>query len=100
MKLEPRAVIRKALITEKGALIREQGKTGTRYVFEVHPDANKIQIVHAIKEMFKVDATEVRTMNFKGKLKRLGRYQGRRPSWKKAVVTLKPGQTIDIFDEV
>jgi len=100
MKLEPRAVIRKALITEKGALIREQGKTGTRYVFEVHPDANKIQIVHAIKEMFKGDATEVRTMNFKGKLKRLGRYQGRRPSWKKAVVTLKPGQTIDIFDEV
>lgn len=100
MKLEPRAVIRKALITEKGALIREQGKTGKRYVFEVHPDANKIQIMQAIKEMFKVDATEVRTMNFKGKVKRLGRFEGRRPSWKKAMVTLKPGQTIDIFDEV
>ena len=100
MKLEPRAVIRKALITEKGALIREQGKTGNRYVFEVHPNANKIQIMQAIKEMFKVDATEVRTMNFKGKVKRLGRFEGRRPSWKKAMVTLKPGQTIDIFDEV
>lgn len=100
MHLEPRMVIRRALVTEKGALMREQGKKGSRYVFEVHPDANKVQIAKAVKEMFKVDADDVRTMNFIGKIKRLGRFEGRRSSWKKAVVTLKPGQTIDIFDEV
>ncbi len=100
MHLEPRMVIRRALVTEKGAQIREQGKKGSRYVFEVHPDANKVQIAKAVKEMFKVDTDEVRTMNFIGKIKRLGRFEGRRSAWKKAMVTLKPGQTIDIFDEV
>jgi large subunit ribosomal protein L23 len=100
MKLEPRTVIQRVRLTEKGAMLREQGKKGSRYIFEVHPHANKIQIAQAIKEMFKVDADEVRTMNFEGKLKRLGRFEGRRAGWKKAIVTLKPGQTIDIFDEV
>ncbi len=100
MKLESRSIIRKALITEKGIRIREQGKTGHRYVFEVHPKANKIQIMQAVKEIFEVDAVQVRTMNYIGKLKRLGRFEGRRSNWKKAMVTLKPGQTIDIFDEV
>ncbi len=100
MKLEPRSVIRRALITEKGALIREQGKVGPQYCFEVHPDANKIQIMQAVKLVFGVDAVSVRTMNYLGKVKRLGRFEGRRSTWKKAVVTLKQGQTIDIFDEV
>jgi large subunit ribosomal protein L23 len=100
MKLESRNIIKRALITEKGIRVREQGKTGHRYVFEVHPQANKIQIMQAIKEIFEVDPVMVRTMNYSGKLKRLGRFEGRRSSWKKAMVTLKPGQTIDIFDEV
>jgi large subunit ribosomal protein L23 len=100
MKLEPRSVIHRALVTEKGAQIREQGKVGRHYVFEVHAAANKLQIAEAVKTIFKVDVTNVRTMNYLGKLKRLGRFEGRRSSWKKAVVTLKPGQTIDIFDEV
>lgn len=100
MNLEPRAVVRRALITEKGAHIREQGKTGSRYLFDVHPKANKIQIAQAIKAIFGVDVHEVRTMNYAGKKKRLGRFEGRRSQWKKAIVTLNPGQTIDIFDEV
>lgn len=100
MKLEPRTVIRRALITEKGARIREQGKVGNQYFFEVHPDANKLQIAHSLKVVFGVDAVKVRTMNYLGKSKRLGRFEGHRPSWKKAVVTLKKGQTIDLFDDV
>lgn len=100
MNLDPHTIIRRALITEKGALIREQGKTGNRYLFDVHPDANKVQIVQAVKTVFGVDAVAVRTMNRIGKSKRMGRFEGRRSHWKKAVVTLKPGQTIDVFDEV
>lgn len=100
MKLEAGDIIRRALISEKGARIREQGKVGAQYLFEVHPAANKVQIGQAVKEIFSVEVVKVRTMNKLGKVKRLGRYSGRRASWKKAVVTLKPGQTIDIFDEV
>ncbi|MCK4305511.1 MAG: 50S ribosomal protein L23 [Candidatus Eisenbacteria sp.] len=100
MKLENRMMIRRALITEKGSRIRAQGKVGNQYLFEVHPDVNKIQISQAVKAMFEVDVVKVRTMRYLGKLKRLGRFEGRRPRWKKAVVTLKPGQSIDIFDEV
>ena len=100
MKLEPRSVIRRVLLTEKGAQIREQGKVGRQYLFEVHSAANKLQIAEAVKAVFKVDVTSVRTMSYLGKRKRLGRFEGQRASWKKAVVTLKQGQTIDIFDEV
>jgi large subunit ribosomal protein L23 len=100
MNLDPHIIIRRALITEKGAQIREQGKTGNRYLFDVHPDANKVQIAQAIKTVFSVDAVAVRTMSRQGKVKRMGRSEGRRSHWKKAVVTLKPGQTIDVFDEV
>jgi large subunit ribosomal protein L23 len=100
MRLEPRMVVRRALITEKGAKTREQGKAGNRYLFEVHPQANKVQIAQAVKTLFGVEVVKVRTMSCAGKLKRLGRFEGRRSSWKKAVVTLKAGQTIDIFDEV
>jgi len=100
MNLEPRSIIRRALITEKGAQTREQGKVGNRYFFEVHPDANKIQIAQAVKAVFGVEAVKVRTMNQSGKRKRLGRFEGHRADWKKAIVTLKPGQTIDLFEEV
>jgi large subunit ribosomal protein L23 len=100
MNLDPRTIIRRALITEKGAQMREQGKTGNRYLFDVHPDANKIQIAQAVKTVFGVDAVNVRTMGCRGKVKRMGRFAGPRSSWKKAVVTLKPGQAIEVFDEV
>lgn len=100
MNLDPHTIIRRALITEKGARIREQGKTGNRYLFDVHLSANKVQIAQAVKTVFDVDAVAVRTMGMRGKSKRMGRFEGRRSHWKKAIVTLKPGQTIDVFDEV
>jgi large subunit ribosomal protein L23 len=100
MKLEPGQIIRRVLMTEKGAMQREQGKTGPTYYFEVHPAANKVVIGQAIKAAFGVDVVRVRTMNYGGKRKRMGRYEGPRASWKKAVVTLKPGQRIEEFDEV
>ena len=100
MKLEPRTIIRRALVSEKGSRIRVQGKVGNQYLFEVHPAANKIQISQAVKAMFEVEVAKVRTMRYAGKIKRMGRFEGRRSSWKKAVVTLKPDQTIDIFDDV
>jgi large subunit ribosomal protein L23 len=93
----PHDVVMRALITEKGTKMREGGN---RYLFQVHPDANKIEIKDAIEQVFDVTVEKVRTQNVIGKLKRLGRNVGRRPAWKKAIVTLKEGDNIDLFEEV
>ncbi len=66
--------------------------------FEVDRRANKIEIKKAVERIFKVQVEDVRTMNYQGKRKRLGRNEGRRRHWKKAVVTLKPGQKIEFFE--
>jgi large subunit ribosomal protein L23 len=97
MKREPRTVVRRALITEKGTRIRER-ENG--YLFEVARDANKIEIRHAIESIFPVKVESVRTMRVHGKPKRMGRYAGHRPDWKKAIVMLKKGQTIELFEQV
>ena len=97
MKREPRTIVRRALITEKGTRIRER-ENG--YLFEVARDANKIEIKHAIEAIFPVKVSSVRTQRVHGKPKRMGRYQGHRPDWKKAVVTLQKGQTIELFEQV
>jgi large subunit ribosomal protein L23 len=97
MNVEPRTIVRRALVTEKGTLIRE-GQNG--YLFEVGRNANKIEIKQAIEAMFSVNVTSIRTLRVHGKPKRVGRYDGHRPDWKKAVVTLKKGQTIDLFEQV
>lgn len=93
----PHDVIRRALITEKGTKMRE---TGNRFLFEVHPDANKLEIKAAVEEIFGVSVEKVRTLNLLGKMKRMGRNEGRRPAWKKAIVTLREGDNIDLFEEV
>ena len=89
-------VLRKPLITEKATKVGHQNQ----YVFEVAPDANKLQIRAALKQMFDVDAVSVRTVRTKGKVKsrmtRQGLQVGRTNLKKKAYVTLKEGQTIDI----
>ena len=95
--LDNRQIVRRALITEKGSVLREKSNQVT---FEVHPDANKIEIKRAIESIFKVKVDNVRTMNMHGKTKRLGRSVGRRPDWKRAVVTLAKDQTIELFDQV
>ncbi len=97
MNREPRTIIRRALISEKGTRMRES-KNG--YLFEVARDANKIEIKRAIEAIFSVKVEAVHTLRVHGKPKRLGRYEGRRNDWKKAIVTLKKGSTIELFEQV
>jgi large subunit ribosomal protein L23 len=83
------------LITEKSsAAFQDRGE----YTFVVHPDATKTQIRLAIEELFGVKVTDVWTSNMRGKEKRMGRTSGRRPSWKKAIVKLREGDSIEIFE--
>lgn len=90
-------IIKKALITEKSTLAREEAN---KYVFEVDRRANKIEIVSAIEKLFKVKVLNVHVMNVTGKKKRLGKVVGQKRSWKKAVVTLAPGNRIEVYEGV
>jgi large subunit ribosomal protein L23 len=104
------SIIKRPLLTEKSARLRETGgaseaavegaEYGQKVLFEVARDANKIEIRAAVQQLFKVTVTEVRTLVVRGKVKRVGRFQGQRPSWKKAFVTLKPGDNIEFFEGV
>ena len=85
------------LITEKGTLVNA---AGNQVVFKVRSEANKIEIRQAVESIFKVKVVTVRTQNMHGKVKRLGRSVGRRPDWKRAIVTLAKDQTIELFDQV
>lgn len=89
-------VIRRPLVTEKTTLLREDGKT---VVFEVARAANKIDVKRAVEKLFGAKVDGVRTANTQGKLKRQGRFVGRRSDWKKAYVTLKDGQKLPDFLE-
>jgi len=91
---DPYAVVKRPLITEKGMGIASMGK----YAFEVDPHANKIEIAEAVHTIFGVDVVKVNTLNVKPKLKRMGRLEGKTGGMKKAYVTLKPGQRIQIFE--
>jgi len=89
-----RTIVR-PLITEKSsAAYQARGE----YTFEVHPDATKTQVRSAIEQLFGVRVTGVWTMNVRGKERRMGKTVGRRPNWKKAIVTLREGDTIEIFE--
>jgi large subunit ribosomal protein L23 len=92
---EVQKIIRRPLITEKSTRQKEESR---QYVFEVHRDANKIEIQSAVERLFKVTVLQVRTSNILGKVKRLGRRYGKRPDWKKAIITLKEGGRIDFFE--
>ena len=92
---EPQRVIRRPLVTEKSTRQKEAGR---HYAFEVDPEANKVEIQQAVERLFKVKVLNVRTCNVLGKIKRLGRRYGKRPDWKKAIVTLKEGDRIDFFE--
>ena len=97
MSTDPRSIIRKVLITEKGTVLRE---TQRQYFFEVARDANKIEIKRAVESVFQVKVDSVQTMQLKGKVKRQGRWVGRRNDWKKAIVTLKADQKIELFEQI
>ncbi|MGB4338479.1 MAG: 50S ribosomal protein L23 [Bacillota bacterium] len=90
----PQDIIIRPIITEKSNRLTTEGK----YVFEVKRDANKIEIAKAVEALFNVTVTDVNTMTVRGKLKRQGRFEGRTPTWKKAVVTLKAGDRIPLFE--
>ncbi|NOX16929.1 MAG: 50S ribosomal protein L23 [Chlorobi bacterium] len=94
-------VLIRPLVTEKMTELTEN--TG-KYGFVVKVDANKIEIARAIKEKFDVDAININTIKYKGKTKtqftKRGRFSGKTPQFKKAIVTLKEGQTIDLFGEI
>jgi len=93
MKL-PEQIIKRPLLTEKGTLMSEEVH---KVLFEVDPRANKIEIRSAVEKIYNVKVTSVHTQVVRGKLKRVGRSVGRRPNWKKAIVTLDAGSTIDFF---
>jgi large subunit ribosomal protein L23 len=107
---DAQSIIKRPLLTEKSSRLRETGGAAERHaegdtyaqqvVFEVARDANKIEIRGAVQSLFKVTVTSVRTLVVRGKQKRVGRFAGRRPSWKKAFVTLKPGDNIEFFEGV
>jgi large subunit ribosomal protein L23 len=84
-------------MTEKAVRLTEGSNT---YAFEVPQGANKVEIKRAIEEIFEVKVKSVRTIRLQGKLKRMGRFVGRRPARKKALVTLVEGQTLELFENV
>ena len=93
--MNPREVILRPIMTEKSMRQKEEQNT---VAFQVRPDANKVEIRTAVETVFNVKVSDVRTMNYEGKMKRMGRYQGRRPDWKKAIVTLAPGHKIELVE--
>ncbi|PYQ26787.1 MAG: 50S ribosomal protein L23 [Acidobacteria bacterium] len=90
-------IIRRPLVTEKSTLLRESG--ANVIAFEVAPNANKIQVKHAVEELFKVKVEEVRVFNVRGKMKRMGKWEGKRRDWRKAYVRLKKGEKAPDFVE-
>ena len=87
-------ILKRPRITEKGSQLAERAP---KVVFEVARDANKIEIKNAVQSAFGVEVVDVKTMITRGKLKRRGKSIGRKPNWKKAIVTLAEGQQIDFF---
>jgi large subunit ribosomal protein L23 len=103
-------IIKRPLLTEKGTRLKEHGgaPVGTfteetlkpQVLFEVAMEANKIEIKNAIEALFSVKVVDVHTQVMRGKDKRVGRFMGRRPNWKKAIVTLAQGNKIEFFEGV
>ena len=91
------SIIVRPLVTEKST---EKLEREGAYSFVVAKDANKVEIAKAIESLFNVKVSDVRTMQYRGKERRLGRYMGRRAAWKKAIVKLREGDTIEIFEGV
>ncbi len=91
---DPRDVILKPVVSEKSYALLDDGV----YTFVVHPDANKTEIRQAVETIFNVEVTNVNTLNRKGKRKRRKQFYGTRPDTKRAIVTLKAGDRIDLFE--
>ena len=94
--MNARDILIKPIVTEKSTALMAEGK----YTFKVPLNANKYQIRDAVEEIFNVKVAAVSTMRMEGKKKRMGRFEGKRGDWKKAIVTLKEGETIELFEGV
>ena len=94
--MHPYQIVKRPLITEKATIMKEAHK----YAFEVTKVANKQQIKEAVEVAFKVNVVDVTVMSVPGKMRRIGRRQVLTPVWKKAIVTLEPGQKIEFFEGV
>jgi large subunit ribosomal protein L23 len=90
-------ILKRPLISEKST---SQKELYNKLFFEVDRRANKIEIKQAVERIFKVDVLDVFTLNMKGKTRRVGRRLTKRPDWKKAIVTIKPGQQVKVFEGV
>ena len=95
--MDPYEVLRRPILTEKSSF---QSDNLHRYTFEVDVRANKRQIRDAVEQVFNVQVLAVNVMNVRGKRRRWGRIVGRTKDWKKAIVTLAPGQSIQLFEGV
>ncbi len=95
-EFNPYRFIRRPLLTERSTMLKERFN---QYVFEVEPGASKPDIKRAVEEIFKVDVKKVRTINVLGGMRRFGRSVGKKPDWKKAVVTIGEGQKIDLVEQ-
>ena len=95
-------IIIRPIITEKASILSSEptqlGSAALQYTFEVAKDANKLEIKKAVEAIFNVKVLNVRTVNVHRKAKRLQRYEGFKPAYKKAIVKLAPGQTISVFE--
>ena len=108
----PEQIIKRPLLTEKGTRLKDTGgrpdgdgeldpeSLKSQLLFEVASDANKVEIRNAVQKLWNVDVLAVRTAVVRGKEKRMGRFVGRRSNWKKAIVTIAPGQTVEFFEGV
>ena len=88
-------VIKEPHVTEKSGLLKEGAN---QISFKVHKRANKIEVKQAVEALFNTKVLDVKTMNIRGKRRRMGRNFGKRPDWKKAIVRLAPGENIEIFE--
>lgn len=96
-------ILKSPVITEKAVIAKDEAvNDGLAQVltFRVNPEASKQEIKGAVEEIFSVKVTAVRTVNYQGKMKRRGRYEGRRPSWKKAFVTLEKGASVEYGEAI
>jgi large subunit ribosomal protein L23 len=107
----PEVIVKRPLLTEKGTFLKDTGgqveediadpeQVAPQLLLEVARDANKIEIKYAVEKLWNVSVLKVRTAIVRGKQKRVGRYIGRRSNWKRALVTIRPGQKIEFFEGV
>ncbi len=97
MKRDPYDILIRPLLTEKITSLRE---SANKVGFVVRSDANRVEVKRAVESALKVRVKRVNIINVLGKTKRLGRFVGRRPSWKKAIVTLKEGEKLELYESV